>query len=98
MLKANFRRVRRQSRFATVLVATLALAAPRQLHAQGVPVDMGSHIPVGIWFAGAAVLGVVLVYGIMRNRTRTRAEKQLSDQATRDLYAKEDRDAKTGTK
>ena len=94
MIKVNFRRLASQSWFAAALLATLALAAPRQLHAQGLPVDMGSHIPVGIWFAGAAVLGLVLVYGIMGNRTRTQAEKNLSDQATRDLYAKEDRDSK----
>jgi NADH:ubiquinone oxidoreductase subunit B-like Fe-S oxidoreductase len=62
--------------------------------AQGLPVNMGSHVPVAIWFAGAAVLGVVLAYGIIRTRSRTAAEKRMTEQATKDLYAREDRDAK----
>ena len=77
---------------------TLALVAlfffPDSLAAQGQPVETGSHLPVALWFIGAAVLGLVLVYGIMRNRTRTRAEKQITEQATRDQYATENRDRK----
>jgi hypothetical protein len=70
------------------------LLFPCSVLAQGLPVEMGSHIPVAIWFAGAAVLGIVLAYGIIRNRCRSPAEKKMTDQATKDLYAQEERDAK----
>jgi hypothetical protein len=46
----------------------------------------------GIRPIGAAVLGLVIAYGIMRNRTRTRAEKHITDQATKNNYAEENRD------
>jgi hypothetical protein len=46
----------------------------------------GSQIPVTLWFIGAALLGAVMVYGIMQNRKRSRAEKQLTEQATRENY------------
>ena len=67
------------------------LAFPNNLSAQGLPVETGSHLPVALWFIGAGILGLVLAYGIMRNRTRTRADKQRTEQATKDLYAKENR-------
>lgn len=66
---------------------------PQNAAAQGQPTEIGSPIPIAIWFVGAAVLGIVIAYGIMRNRSRTKAEKQLTDRATKDLYAKEDREA-----
>jgi len=34
----------------------------------------------------------VLAYGIIRNRSRTRAEKQITEQATKSRYAEEERD------
>ena len=36
--------------------------------------------------------GLVIAYGIMRNGSRTRANKQVTEQATKNLYAKEERD------
>jgi hypothetical protein len=51
-------------------------------------------LPLALWVAGACVLGLVIAYGILRNRTRTRADKQVTDQATKDLYAREERDRK----
>ena len=69
------------------------LAFPNNLSAQGLPVETGSHLPVALWFIGAGILGLVLAYGIMRNRTRTRVDKQRTEQATKDLYAKENRDS-----
>jgi hypothetical protein len=62
--------------------------------AQGLPVYLGSPIPLAIWVAGTVVLGLVIMYGILRTRSRTSAEKKMTDQATNDLYAKEDRDAR----
>jgi hypothetical protein len=75
------------------LAATLAALTlfPGSLAAQGQPVETASHLPVALWFIGAGVLGLVLAYGIMRNRRRTRAEKQITEQATKDLYAREKR-------
>ena len=50
--------------------------------------------PLALWVAGTCVLGVVIAYAILRNRTRSRLEKQVSNQATKDLYAREERDRK----
>jgi uncharacterized integral membrane protein len=70
------------SKAAVIILPLLFLALfPDDLAAQGLPVETGSHIPVALWFIGAAVLGLVLAYGIMRNRARTRAEKNITDQA-----------------
>ena len=77
---------------ATALTLFLLALWPDDLAAQGPPVDTGSHIPVALWFVGAGVLGIVMVYGILRNRKRTRAEVQRTEQATRDLYKDEERD------
>ncbi|CAN7595073.1 hypothetical protein LJR220_005443 [Bradyrhizobium sp. LjRoot220] len=77
------------------MLQLLALALtffPGTVAAQGLPVETASHIPVALWFIGAAILGLVLAYGIMRNRSRSRAEKQLTDQATKANYANEERD------
>jgi len=62
--------------------------------AQGLPVDTGSHLPVALWLAGAVILGLAIMYGILRTRNRTSAERRMTDQATKDLYASEDRDAR----
>jgi membrane protein YqaA with SNARE-associated domain len=73
------------------LAATTAALLPSQAEAQGLPVNTGPHAPVALWFIGAFVLGGALLYGIIRNRRRSRAEKQLSEQATRDNYRHEGR-------
>jgi hypothetical protein len=65
---------------------------PAQLAAQGQPVQNGPMVPLALWWVGSAVLGLVMAYGIWRNRGRTRAEKQLTEQATKNLYAEEERD------
>ncbi|MBR1189451.1 hypothetical protein [Bradyrhizobium sp. AUGA SZCCT0160] len=81
-----------QGRRAALLALSAIIFLPDKLAAQGVPVETGSHIPVALWFVGAVVLGLAIAYGIMRNRSRTRAEKQITDQATKDNYAEEERD------
>jgi hypothetical protein len=48
-------------------------------------------VPVALWWVGACLLGLALAYGIMRNRTRTRAEKDLTERATKKLQAEEAR-------
>lgn len=68
------------------------LAFPGDLAAQGLPTETGSHLPVALWFVGAVVLGLVMAYGILRNRRRTRAEKQITEQATKSRYAEQERD------
>jgi hypothetical protein len=83
----------RASRPAANILALLALVLlPDGLAAQGLPVKTASQVPVALWFIGAGVLGLVLAYGILRNRGRTSAEKQITEQATKNLYAEEDRD------
>jgi hypothetical protein len=77
-----------------LLIIFLSLA-PQDLQAQGLPVNTGSHIPVALWFAGAGVLGLVLIYGIWRNRGRTRAQKQMTEQATNELYSRTERDRRS---
>jgi hypothetical protein len=85
--------ISRASKPAAIIPALLALVLfPGDVAAQGLPVETGSHIPVALWFIGAGILGLVLVYGIMRNRRRTRTEKQITDQATKNAYAEEERD------
>jgi hypothetical protein len=80
--------------FANEGLLTLSFLAlwPADLAAQGLPVDTGSHIPVALWFVGAGLLGVVIAYGILHNRKRTRAERLRTEQATKDIYREEERD------
>lgn len=76
-------------RAVTALAALIAILSPDSLAAQGPPVNTGSHVPVALWFIGAFVLAGAIVYGIMRNRRRSGAEKQITEQATRDNYRRE---------
>jgi hypothetical protein len=78
---------------AAIVLALIALVfLSDDLVAQGLPVKTASQLPVALWFIGAGVLGLVMAYGILRNRGRTRAEKQTTEQATKNLYAEEERD------
>lgn len=63
----------------TLLPGELAAQGP-----QGQPVENASHLPVWLWFVGAGLLGLALAYGIMRNRQRTRTDKVITEQATKD--------------
>jgi hypothetical protein len=74
---------------AIVMVVVAAVLSPLDLAAQGLPVQNGPMVPVALWWIGAFLLGLAMAYGIMRNRTRTRAEKDLTDRATKKLYANE---------
>jgi hypothetical protein len=81
------------SKSVAIIPTLLALILlPGEAAAQGLPVETGSHLPVALWFIGAGVLGLALAYGVMRNRGRTRSEKQITEQATKNLYAKEERE------
>jgi hypothetical protein len=78
---------------AAVILTVLAMGFfPGDLAAQGQPVANGPMLPLALWWGGACILGLVIAYAILRNRSRTRAEKQLTEQATRNLYAEEERD------
>ena len=86
------------NRTATKFTAALTLLTllPGELAAQGPqgqPVENASHLPVWLWFVGAGLLGLALAYGIMRNRQRTRTDKAVTEQATRDRYARENRNS-----
>lgn len=74
----------------TAFVLLLAsVLVPTELSAQGLPVDTGSHAPVALWFVGAFVLAGAIIYGIMRNRQRSRAEMELTERATKENYRRE---------
>ena len=81
-----------QSKFiaytSAVLAALISLTQYTQAQA---PAENGSKIPVALLFVGAFVLSLFMVYGIMQNRKRSRAEKQLTEQATRENYRQEAR-------
>jgi len=79
---------------ASALVA--AVLSPAEMAAQGLPVQNGPMFPVAVWWIGALLLGLALAYGIMRNRSRTRAEKDLTGRATKKLYAEEAREERQG--
>ena len=81
------------NRFAPFALFILTIPTPSL--AQGLPVNTGPQAPVWVWFAGVVVLGLAMAYAIMRNRRRTRGEKQLTDAATKANYANEDRAAKS---
>jgi hypothetical protein len=48
------------------------------------------------WVAaiGGAVLAIAILYGLLRNRRRTDADRQRTEEATRTLYARSDREDK----
>ena len=48
-------------------------------------------LPLWTWVAGVVVLGIVLAYGISRNRTRSRQEKVITNEATKELYRQENK-------
>jgi hypothetical protein len=77
---------------AVILTVIAVVFCPVELAAQGQPVANGPMLPLALWWGGACILGLVIAYAILRNRSRTRAEKQLTEQATRNLYAEEERD------
>jgi hypothetical protein len=78
-----------------ILLVLAAQFLTKDLAAQGLPVQTGSHIPVALWFIGVAVLGAAIIYGIVHNRKRTRAERRITEQGTRNEYAEEDRSERT---
>jgi len=69
--------------------ALIAASLPTGANAQGLPVETGSHTPVALWLIGVVILGGVIAYGIMRNRKRSRADKDLTDRATLANYRRE---------
>lgn len=48
-------------------------------------------LPLWIWIGGVITLGIVLAYGIFRNRALTPRERIASNEATKELYKQEDR-------
>lgn len=95
MASKSISTVKVQAAFKLAIVLTVALVLiPTDLAAQGQPVQNGPMLPLGLWWAGACVLGLVMVYAILRNRRRTRSEKQLTEQATKNLYVEEEHDRK----
>jgi type VI protein secretion system component VasK len=50
-----------------------------------------STILISLWWIGSFVIGLALAYGIWRTWSRTRADKQRTERATKELYAEEQR-------
>ncbi len=52
----------------------------------------------GLWFIaltiGVVILGGAMIYGIMRNRSRSLSERVLTEVETKREYEREDRDAR----
>jgi cytochrome c-type biogenesis protein CcmH/NrfF len=48
-------------------------------------------VPLWIWVAGVVVLGIVLAYGSLRTRARTRQERAISEEGTKENYKQEER-------
>jgi|SRR5215210_1885935 len=46
--------------------------------------------PVWLWVIGVGILGSAMSYGISRARRRTRAEVNITQDATNDLYRREE--------
>jgi hypothetical protein len=90
MASSSVAGISKLAKFLPAIVVGLLFAD--DLPAQGLPVETGSPLPIWIWFIGSGILGLVIAYGIMRNRGRTRAERNVTDQATKNLYAEEERD------
>ena len=79
--------------FGTIALALIgSVLSSAVLVAQGLPVQNGPSVPIALWWIGAFFLALAVAYGILRNRSRTRSEKALTEQATKTLYAQEERD------
>jgi cytochrome c-type biogenesis protein CcmH/NrfF len=48
-------------------------------------------LPLWTWFLGVFLLGAILVYAMMRNRQRSRTERIITNEATKELYRQENR-------
>ncbi|WP_036054607.1 hypothetical protein [Bradyrhizobium sp. URHD0069] len=92
---------RRKNRGALFIIAPLviALAAiwiiydPFRLISNPEPAEGGfTHTPAWLWLIGVGILGLMLTYGISRSRNRSRAEENMTQEATKDLYRREEKD------
>jgi hypothetical protein len=52
-----------------------------------------SVYPLWIWIVGVVLLGGAIAYGILRTGRRNGRERALSENATKELYRREDRSA-----
>jgi hypothetical protein len=77
-----------------VIALVVACIAYDPFHLIGTGTSPGgtgfTKLPVWLWFIGAGVLGLSLAYGISQNRRRPRAEVQMTERATADLYRQEE--------
>jgi uncharacterized integral membrane protein len=71
----------------------VATDAPQKTQHSGM-----AQLPLVLWVIGAGILGLTIVYGIVRSRKRTTAEQRLTERATEDLYRHEEaRRQRTGS-
>jgi hypothetical protein len=53
-----------------------------------------AQLPLWLWVIGIGLLGSLICYGILRAGKRSRAQASITDEATQDLYRREDADRK----
>jgi hypothetical protein len=53
-----------------------------------------AQLPVVIWWIGSGLLAIALIYGIIRTGHRSKMETVRSEEATKRLYEKEEKDRK----
>jgi cytochrome bd-type quinol oxidase subunit 2 len=94
---------REKSRRALIVIAPLVIALvaiwiiydPLHLISSNPETAEGgfTHIPAWLWLIGVGVLGLALAYGISQNRKRAGAgaKTNVTQDATRDLYRREER-------
>jgi hypothetical protein len=51
-----------------------------------------NQMPVALWWFGSLLLASALIYGIVRTRSRSRGQEQMTEDGTRQLYNEEAKD------
>ena len=88
-----------KNRGALIIIAPLVIALIvvwviyDPFHGTGSNTEGGfAQTPLWVWVLGVGILGSLIGYGISQVRRRTRAEAQLTQEATRDVYRREETD------
>ena len=88
-----------KNRGALIIIAPLVIALVvvwviyDPFHGTGSNPEGGfAQTPLWVWVLGVGILGSLVIYGISQVRRRTRADAQLTQEATRDVYRREETD------
>jgi hypothetical protein len=50
-----------------------------------------AQLPAAIWWVGSGILAAAIIYGILHNRYRSRADVERSEEGARQVYDAEDK-------